>query len=311
MKITHLVRLTTRKGGFGRRLRRNGSGEGRVPSRKAVSVRHGERERRLTLALRQAMQLTPSRFNFSGLEVSFASETAWGDVAGGDFCDVFPVGHGEVALVLGDVCGHGLPAARYVPEIKFALRAFLSQNPSPEHALSCLNDWLCSDRCWAKMPTAPFTTAAVVVLHEQTGLGACAVAGADAPLLLRPLYRPEQIGAAGTALGVLAGQCYENRIFRLGIGDLLLLTTDGITEARQQGTFLGVDGSARLATEAWEAADRAAVCRAVMDGARRFAGGALNDDASILAASRGPAEGAWFDETFPLYEPAVRTQQRE
>ena len=303
---------TIQKGreGYGQKLQRNSRAGESALSRKAVRQGYEARERRLRQALQQAMQLTPAWVSLAGVDVRAASQPAWEAPVGGDFCDVFPLGCGDVVVVVGDVCGHGLSAARHVPEIKFALRAFLSHDSSPGYALARLNDWLCLDRGWSDAPTAPFATATIIVLNGLTGLGRCSRAGSDAPLLLRPLTRPESVGVEGMALGVIAGQAFEDQIFQMVIGDFLFLTTDGVTEARQSGEMLGQAGAVKLATDAWNASHPSAVCSAVLEGARRFAGGMLGDDASVVTISRCAADRIGFEEPALRHGPGVRCQKR-
>jgi serine phosphatase RsbU (regulator of sigma subunit) len=229
--------------------------ERRVQERTASLQREYEHEHCLAQTLQRALLLTPPLNSLPGLTVETVTAPAAPEVLiSGDFCDAFSLSTGEVALVVGDVCGKGLVAAVRVPEIKFALRAFLSQCPCPDRALSCLNDWLCTTTSREAFPQAQFATLALVVLNPETGLGMCSLAGADAPLLLRPLGSPDRIKASGMALGVDTGWFYESCPFFLGIGDLLLMTTDGITEARQGNIFLGEAGVTDLARQSWQTA---------------------------------------------------------
>jgi serine phosphatase RsbU (regulator of sigma subunit) len=264
--------------------------ERRIRERTAALQSDYEHEHCLAQTLQRALLLTPPLNCLPGLTVETAAAPASPEsLVSGDFCDAFSLSTGEVALVVGDVCGKGLVAAVRVPEIKFALRAFLSQCPCPDRALSCLNDWLCTNTSQDISSQAQFATVALAVLNPETGLGMCSLAGADAPLLLRPLGSPDRITASGMALGVDTGWFYEASPFFLGFGDLLLMTTDGISEARQGNIFLGDAGVADLARQSWQTAQppsALAMAQRVLTGARRFAGGTLHDDASILVAER-------------------------
>ena len=136
----------------------------------------------------------------------------------------------------------------------------------------------------------PFQEARLAALQQR-----CAVAGAEPPLIVRADGREEMVAASYLAAGIDAAQWYTAAERRLAPGDLLLLT-DGITEARRGGEFLGYAGLVEIArTHAWERAAtpapggqtaRAARLRqfgrAILDEAIEFAGGALHDDACLL-----------------------------
>jgi len=69
-------------------------------------------------------------------------------------------------------------------------------------------------------------------------------------------------------------------------GEGLLLVSDGITEARRGGDFLDVEGLKGLAERAMIRGRASETARAVLDGAKAFAGGKLKDDACVLVACR-------------------------
>jgi serine phosphatase RsbU (regulator of sigma subunit) len=64
------------------------------------------------------------------------------------------------------------------------------------------------------------------------------------------------------------------------------MVTDGITEARHNGEFLGYDGLTRLADEARRLGSLGEMARGILDGARAFADGKLHDDACLVLAQR-------------------------
>jgi serine phosphatase RsbU (regulator of sigma subunit) len=267
----------------------NSALEARVTERTAELRARYEREHNLVLTLQRALLLAPLRAQFPGLTLASFSEPGQPEaLVSGDFCDAFRLDGDHVALVLGDICGKGLVAAMHVPAVKFALQAFLSENASPGHALSGLNDWLCDSR--DASPAIPLATLTIVTLNRRTGQGVCAVAGAEAPLILGD-DEAAGVPTAGLMLGVERGQAYSESAFQLRFGEALLLATDGLTEARRGLSFLGDQGLADLAQYHWKHRSEAesgvrAVGQAILDGARRFAGGPLHDDASLLLVER-------------------------
>ena len=226
---------------------------------------------------------------FPGLSVASRYRAAWAEAQiGGDFYDAFALDGGKVVFVVGDASGKGLDAAIRTAEVKFALRAFLHREPAPGLALAMLNDFVCAAQRLQERSEDTFVALTVVVVEAATGAACVATAGAEPPLVLRADGTAEEVTARGVPVGFLAGQEYVPRDLRLGAGDVVLLATDGITEARRGGEFLGYEGMRELAQR--ELAQRAAsgmghlgdIAQAILDGAQEFAGGPLHDDACLL-----------------------------
>lgn len=204
-----------------------------------------------------------------------------------DFADVVPLGRGRVVLALGDVSGKGPAAALCVPQVLYALRLILGEHAQPARALSRLNRYLCG----ADLPAAcQSVSLSLAVLDVGRGAAVCACAGSEPPLILRAGGSVEAVNAGIMGLGIDAEWSYREADFLLGEGDALLLVTDGITEARRansDGDSLCCEGLAGLALEAFRAGvPPGRVARAVLGGAKAFAGGRFHDDASVLVAIR-------------------------
>ena len=196
------------------------------------------RDRRIASALQRAMLFMPEGDAFPDLEVAMRHEEASEEaLVGGDFWDLFAYDNGHVAMVIGDVMGHGLTAAVFTAEIRFILRAFLREHERPAVVLDRLNAYLCeSHRLFREGlneegDDAPICLA-LAVIHAATGEGSVASAGMEPPLLVREDGRIEEMKVLGLLLGVEEDQEYRAASFRLERGDTLLMTTDGITEAR-------------------------------------------------------------------------------
>jgi serine phosphatase RsbU (regulator of sigma subunit) len=205
---------------------------------------------------------------------------------GGDFYDLFSLGGPLLGLVLADVSGKGLKAAVQTAMLKYTLRGFALETPgSPGEVLSRVNDVLCSPMS----SHDGFVTLFYGVLNTETGDLVYASAGHEPPL-----HRAIQTGQAlplpagdGLALGVLPGCPYENCRMALAPGDLLLLYTDGLTEARaDDGSFLGLDGLAALLPAADVPAE--AAVSAIYDAVTQFAANVRRDDVAMLALRRLP-----------------------
>ncbi|MGX6607077.1 SpoIIE family protein phosphatase [Micromonosporaceae bacterium Da 78-11] len=144
--------------------------------------------------------------------------------AGGDWFDTIVLDDDRVALVVGDVVGHGVAASAVMGQLRAVLAAGLLTGDGPAAAVTAL------DRFAARLPGAAATTVAVVVLDPGTGEFSYCTAGHPSPLL---------IGADGagsrylppSGSGPLAtGAVHRDARAALGDGELLLLYTDGILE---------------------------------------------------------------------------------
>ncbi len=249
-------------------------------NRRAGLAREGIRQ----LALGAASEMCPREAS-AGQEVRFSQEVLFGS----DFADVIPLGAGRVALVLGDVRVTGPAAALCVPQVLSALRQILRELVQPACVLSWLNRSLCRSGLPAGCPSVALS---LLVVDVETGKTVSACAGAEPPLILRADGSMEAVNSGRTPLGVNPGQTYRPVDFVLGKGDALLLATDGITQShrtnREKGReHLDCEGLAGLALDAFVAGGLPGqVARTVLEGARAFVGGPLQDDASVLVAIR-------------------------
>jgi serine phosphatase RsbU (regulator of sigma subunit)/anti-sigma regulatory factor (Ser/Thr protein kinase) len=150
-------------------------------------------------------------------------------VVGGDFYDLFPADDGSWAVVVGDVCGKGAPAAAVTGLARYTLRAAALRESRPNRALRLLNDAILRQR-------APheFCSVAFARLERNGPQGMRATVsngGHPLPLLLRADGSVQAIGPHGTLLGIIANPTLSDTTVQLGAGDALLLYTDGLTDA--------------------------------------------------------------------------------
>jgi len=250
------------------------------------------RDRRIASTLQRALLFMPPEDAFPGLEVKMLHEAASEEaLVGGDFWDIFAYDDGHTALVIGDVMGHGLTAAVFTAEIRFILRAFLREHQQPALVLKHLNSYLCeSHRLFREGlndegDEAPVCLA-LAVIHAASGEAVVASAGMEPPLLVRAGGEIEQMEVSGLLLGTETDQEYQAVVFRLEDGDTILMTTDGITEARRGNKFLEVAGLIRLVREALPQGSLEQTAQSILTGARVFGGGSFRDDVCVLMARR-------------------------
>ncbi len=246
-----------------------------------------EIERRAEEALAQeelapkawASRLAPDDLpDLHGFEVGRVYQAGSGLMAG-DFFDVFRVGPTRVAAIIGDVAGHGIESSITAFQAKYLLRVFLRQFRDPAQALEELNSQMSAmDR------GEEFISLCVIVFDTDAEALRYASAGHPAAFLwhereVRPLR------STGPLLMLSPDANYFSREVALEVGDLALLYTDGLAEARSGTDFFGEDRIAQaIRRDPGVAPD--VLCKALLDTARDFADGTINDDVAILAVRR-------------------------
>lgn len=151
----------------------------------------------------------------------------------GDYHDVIARSDGTIALIVGDVSGHGLGAALYMASARAVLRSLLHAGGDALESVAALNDYLCRD-----MPSGTFMSLVLALLDPSARTLSFINAGQTAPVLARGGGEWIELGPTGPVLGVIPGHAYRlGPTIRLAARDTLLLFTDGLVEA------VGTDGS--------------------------------------------------------------------
>jgi sigma-B regulation protein RsbU (phosphoserine phosphatase) len=160
-----------------------------------------------------------------------AAEARACDETSGDYYDAIPLGDGTVGLVVGDVSGHGLGAALFMACVRALLRTLLHTQRDPIAAFSGLNAFLCRD-----MPAGSFMSLFLGILDPKTDTLRYVSAGHNPPLLRRPGAPLRELERTAPVLGVVPDHVYEMTApIALRSGDVLVLYTDGLFEARDAG----------------------------------------------------------------------------
>jgi sigma-B regulation protein RsbU (phosphoserine phosphatase) len=195
----------------------------------------------LARALARTLQQTlipPSPPTIPLLDVAAAYRAAGeGLEVGGDFYDVFSVGHEDWVVVIGDVCGKGVDAAVVTALVRHTVRALAVGHDEPSRMLDSLNEVLLHHE------TDRFCTMALIRLRRDAD-GWYAVlgnGGHPSPLLLRGGAAPEPCGGGGPLIGVFEHPGFEETTLRLVPGDVLVLYTDGVPEGRRDSELYGED----------------------------------------------------------------------
>jgi sigma-B regulation protein RsbU (phosphoserine phosphatase) len=251
-----------------------------------------------------APALSPPPSVGAGFTVKVLYESAHGDAVTGDFYDVFAVGEGRVALVLGAVTAGGLEAAAFASDVRSAVRTVLCdvlpEPTDPARALDVLNESVATaERLDGEHLGATYVTLALALLDTRTGEVTCSTAGSEPPFVLRRADgkggEVVPLAAGGPMLGALppaahdaTSAAYESQSVVMESGDILVLFSDGVTQARGVGGK--VFGHAGLVEAMRRAApvlpSLSALGESVMQRAKTFAGRTQRDDACLLLARR-------------------------
>lgn len=185
--------------------------------------------------------MLPSRAQLGALppaiEVEAALEAA--SSVGGDLYDAFMLDSRRLFFMIGDVTGKGVPASLFMALSKALTRsAVLREAGGLEAAVEIANGEISREN-----PAQLFVTAVLGVLDLETGQVEMVNAGHEAPCILRAAGGVDVVEMeGGPPLCVLDGFPYPVESTRLEPGDLLLITTDGVTEARDpSGALFGTE----------------------------------------------------------------------
>jgi sigma-B regulation protein RsbU (phosphoserine phosphatase) len=197
----------------------------------------------------------------------------------GDFYDVFPLAGPRLAAVIGDVAGHGIDPSITAFQVKYLLRTFVRQYRDPAQALEELNKVL-------SISSRPedLVSVCVVILDPPAGTLRHASAG-HPPTWLWQDSETHALRSTGPLLTLDPEGSYFSRERPLLLGDVILMYTDGLAEARSGGQIFGEDRiAASIRRDPGQ--DTTIMCKDLLEAARDFASEPLKDDVAILAIRR-------------------------
>jgi serine phosphatase RsbU (regulator of sigma subunit) len=241
---------------------------------------HQERSR-IAQVLQETL-LPPLLPRLPGVELAARYRaTGAGNLVGGDFYDVFDVGKGTWAIVLGDVSGFGPEAAAITGQARYTVRAVAHDESTPSGVLRRLNQAI-GNRADDRFCTA-------VYLHLRPLGGTVEVVlsrgGHPPPMVLRNDGGVDVLDAgAGLPLGLFPDAAVEDVPCTLAAGDAIVLYTDGVIEARDAS---GSEFGDELLPEVLRScAGRTAdgIARRIELAAMDFQGGTAGDDVAIVVA---------------------------
>jgi serine phosphatase RsbU (regulator of sigma subunit) len=216
-----------------------------------------------------------------GLDV--AGHNAPCRTVGGDYFDFFPRGAGKLAMFLGDVSGKGMPASLLMMGLQARVQVLIEDESESLGSVMTKLNRITSITC----PANRFITLFVCVLDSATGEVICCNAGHNPPVVVRANGEYELLKGGGPVIGLLPSVQYREFSLHLGEGDLLLIYSDGVTEAvNPSNEQLGTTRLAELAaTHRHQPAQE--IINAVNSELEAFTGGApQSDDITLIVARR-------------------------
>ena len=260
----------------------------------AISAAALYRDQAETAAALQADLLPPELPQPDGIELAGCHQAAREALGiGGDFYDVFgpTPGSPDTVIALGDVCGSGPEAAVLTGKVRQTLRALRLVEARPANILRVLNKALLQAGRQHRFVTMVVGSIRRIE-HGRVRL-TLATGGHPAPLVLRLDGRVEQVPTSGTLIGAVERTVVHPADVELAPGELCLLYSDGLTEARGGPSGAEQWGEQRLHDALATCAARPAavtverIRRLVADWVR----GGARDDIAMLAV-RAPARAA-------------------
>jgi PAS domain S-box-containing protein len=236
------------------------------------------REHHIADVLQDALK-PKSAYEIPGLDIAARYEAALQEAeVGGDFYDVFDMGDDRIGILIGDVGGKGLPAAIRVAAARHSIRSYAYVDTRPSRVMTLANEALCRDQS----DGVGFLTAFFAVVDTRFGTVTYANGGHETPLLKSADGRIVELDLEGRALGVMPDYEYSEGSLILKPGDLMVLVTDGITEARPTPSDLfGLDGMKEYLF-ASNGVSAEGIASGILNAAKVHAQGPLKDDAALV-----------------------------
>jgi sigma-B regulation protein RsbU (phosphoserine phosphatase) len=235
----------------------------------------------MEVAYRIQMDLLPSKtpavpgYDLSGISVPSRR-------VGGDYFDFIEVGAGRVVVCLGDVSGKGMPAALLMANLQATLRCLVIQTTSPGECLERANKLMIENTGLDR-----FITLFLGLLDTGNHTLTYASAGHNPPLLFKTGGDVELLNARGIVLGCFEDASYAEESVLLEPGDILLVYSDGVTEAINSfEEEFGINGVRRSVSEN-RREDARVLLEEVIEAVRCHQGGSPQlDDITLLTLSR-------------------------
>lgn len=214
--------------------------------------------------------------HFDGLDIGCKLVPA--REVGGDYYDFLTLGPRRVAVVVSDVAGSDVEAAEYTTMGKHVLRVYARECRSPAEVLTKTNDIMCADTS-----AEVFISSFYGVIDLERRKLSYANAGCEPGILCKACDNStHSLRADGILLGIASGCEYQMRETELEPGDVIVLHTDGLTEASVGGNQFGSQAVAEV-VQAHAHRGAQEIANALHDALHEFVHGRVTDDVAIVA----------------------------
>lgn len=248
------------------------------------AIQHETAEREVEAEeLKQAQEiqrgLLPKQIpQLQGFQITGAWEPA--HLVGGDYYDVIQLSKDKLGICIADVVGKGVSAALLMANVQASVRAFASETASPAYVCSRINSVLCTNIACGK-----FVTLFYGVLDATAMTLRYTNAGHPRPIVIEDNGTVRYLENGGALLGVFPDWKYEDSIVELCKGELVLLFTDGITEAvSPEGKEFGEQRLLEAAIGSQELRLYDLQVH-ILEQVKRFCHNRMSDDATLILVS--------------------------
>lgn len=239
-----------------------------------------EAQRDIADQLQEALLVLPEEL--PGIEFAHAYHSAtMATRVGGDFYDLFELNCDHIGMVIGDVAGKGLDAAVLTSMVKNTIRAHANERgKTPSQILRLTNEVV-----FKATPSESFVTVFFGMLDCRDGRLVYSNAGHTTAALVSCKGISARLPTTGPLLGAFADSIFDEAETRLDLDELLLLYTDGLTEARRGGEFYGEKRLFDLLAWTTDRSAGALVSSVIAD-VMSYTGNHLRDDLAMLSVRR-------------------------
>jgi serine phosphatase RsbU (regulator of sigma subunit) len=257
----------------------------RIEHARLVEVEQAERvmARQLEQAAEIQRNLLPREApRVAGLDIAGGSVPC--QSVGGDYFDYVEMPGGRLAVMVGDVAGKGMSAALLMSSLQARVQVLVEESQPLAALVTRLNRSVA-----AACPENRFITFFMAAVDPASGEFSYVNAGHNPPMLVRASGAVEKLAEGGPIMGILKQIAYGEAQGRLEPGDLLVIYSDGVTEA--QNLAEEEFGEERLERElaAWRGQQSAAIVAGIHKALEKFVGEAPAADDITLVAVRRPA----------------------
>jgi phosphoserine phosphatase RsbU/P len=246
-----------------------------------IALRRSQQEEMANAAaIQRAMLPAALPVGFVGDRFDIHAEMKPAREIGGDLYDIFPLDNDRLVVTIGDISGKGVPASLFMAVTQTVMRLVVREGRDLQTEIETANNLLVANN-----REMMFATLFCAVLDTSTGTLTYCNCGHNPPLAVRKADgRCQGLQASSPPLGIESNVTYASQSLTLTPGDLVLLYTDGVTEAEDiAGAQFGVDRLERLAIDAGPCSAREAVERVMTSVAEFSQGVAQFDDITCVA----------------------------